>query len=243
MNEIEELLEIARILVAAEPFDLKSKYRYWNARAFGGELPNLPLVWTRSRRLGGYVKALVKYDNMLQKRMGEGNITLKKLAISNFLQMSEERFDEIMLHEMIHVYVMGVLGKTESHGYEFLRKRREVQSKTGIKIPITEDISGMEIAEDVPDREVGVLLAKKKDGKTMMQVFGLRAFNRLYRNIIDEMKRKEYWYPWFALVESKERELQKYPEQRKYRRGWYLVQDSFAKDILQEGRVLAEVAV
>lgn len=243
MNEIEELLEVARILVAAEPFDLKSKYRYWNSKGFGGELPSIPMKWVRSKRVGGYVEATVRYKTPMDRRLGTGEVTLKKLAVSNFLQMSEERFDEILLHEMIHVYVMGILGKAGrggGHGADFLAKRREVSSKTGVNIPMTEDISGLQLAEDVPDKDVGVLLAKR-DGKTLMQVFNLNVLKRVYRNVADTMERRGY--PWFAFIQSNERELQKYPEQRKYNRRWYKVNDSLVNDIMRGGRILQEVTV
>jgi hypothetical protein len=239
-----EMLDVARLLLAAEPFDLKSKYRYWNSKGFGGELPSIPMKWVRSKRVGGYVSATVKYKSQIDRRLGTGEVTLKKLAVSNFLQMSEERFDEILLHEMIHVYVMGILGKAGrggGHGAYFLTKRREVMGKTGVNIPMTEDISGLDLAEDVPDKDVGVLLAKK-DGKTLMQVFNLNVLKRVYRNVADVMEKHGY-YPWFAFIQSSERELQKYPEQRKYRRGWYKIPDSLVNDIMRGGRILQEVTV
>jgi len=239
-----EILDVARLMIAVEPFDLKAKFRYWNSKGFGGELPNLPMKWVRSKKVGGYVEAMVRYKTPMDRRLGNGEVTLKKLAISNFLQMSEQRFDEIMLHEMIHVYVMGVLqkaGRGSGHGSYFMAKRREVMGKTGVNIPLKEDISGMDLADDVPNKEVGVILAKR-DGKTFMQVFNLKVLKRVYKNVAELMELRGY-YPWFAFVESDKRELQKYPEQRKYGRGWYKVNESMAQDILNGGNVLAQAAV
>ena len=244
MNEVRELLIIAKVVLGVEPFDLNSKYRHWNSRAFGGELPSLPLKWIRSKRVGGMVRASIRYDNPFDRRMGKGNITLKDLSISNFLKMDEARFDGIMLHEMVHVYNLGVLGINErrgGHGSQFLEKRREVASKTGVDIPLTEDISNLELAEDIPEKQVGVVLAKK-GSKTLMQVFSMRSLIQQSQQIADRLRSRNYLYPWFAILGSKERELMKYPEQRKEGRSWWVIADSFADELLRGGVVITQAA-
>ena len=43
-------------LNASAPFDLDSKFAFWNAKAFGNELPSIPLRWATLKNVGGQVQ-------------------------------------------------------------------------------------------------------------------------------------------------------------------------------------------
>jgi hypothetical protein len=224
---------IAEIIAADPKYNLQGKYRYWNAKAFGGELPPIPIKWMRSKTMGGRVRATLSRST--------GDITLKNMAISNYLVMDEERLDGIMLHEMVHVYVLGVLGLAErsgGHGREFYKKMREVSSKTGIHVPVTEDITGLEISEDVPTKPIGVVLAINNAGKKVMQVFNVRSLIRSSREIPERLE--ALGYKWFAILQVKDRELMKFPEQRKFGRKWWLIDSSEMNRIMGGEMVLID---
>ena len=242
MNEAEELLKIAKGLFANENYNIKAKYRYWNSKGFGGELPSVSMGWTRSKTVGGRVTGTAKVENrLLYNLTGEGaKITIKKLELSNFLARDEEFLDSILLHEMVHVYVMGVLGRNEprgGHGRKFLEKRKEVALKTGVKIPLTEDLSGTEeISKEVPSKEVAVILMEMS-GRKLMQVLNKNAFMRAKNAIMEKLG----IYPWVRVLLSDERRLLMFPEQRKFGRRWVYVKSDLWNAVLQGGRVLEKI--
>lgn len=243
VSESLELLRIAREMLA-EDYDLKGKYDFWNRKAFGGELPRVPLGWIRSKKVGGQVSASAKITDPVTYRItGKADITVKKLVLSNFLVGAEDRLDALMLHEMIHVYVLGVLGINErpgGHGPNFQAMRKEIQSKTGIKIPVTEDITGLEVSPEVRTRPFGVVLAKR-GGKLLMQMLNLNSFRRLKGEILSYMLDNDYLFPWARLLITDERELLKHTEQRKFGRRWSVIDRDLWEKLLESGKVVGVI--
>ena len=120
-------------------------------------------------------------------------------------------------------------------------KRKEVQSKTGIKIPLTEALSGAEeVSEVVPSKEVVVVLANR-GGKRLMQVLNRNSFQRAKNAIIEKLQSNDYLYPWVRVLLTDERELLKYPEQRKFGRRWSVIKSDLWSQILNGGRVLEKI--
>ena len=82
--------------------DLKKMYMTFNSIYFGDELPkDIPISWYKSKRLAGEIAIAVK---------GRGEYKevayVAHLKISNVLERDKKSVVAIMLHEMIHVYVI-----------------------------------------------------------------------------------------------------------------------------------------
>jgi len=225
-----------------DDFDLKSRYRYWNTRLFGGELTDVPLGWTRSKTIGGRVVARALILNReLYKRTGQADITVRKLELSDFMKMDQDRADAILIHEMIHVWVMTKLGLNErpgGHGANFYAKLREMKSNSGLDIPVTEQIDVLEVSDDVEAKTVGVALIEHHNGKKYCQVMSKGYFLAIRSDIKRDFDRNNY--PWSALVMSDNKNLLKYKQQRKFGRTWYGIEQSLVNSIMNYGETIEE---
>lgn len=124
--------------------NLDALYRDLNKKYFNGQLPIVKTKWTNTRTKGGSVKAL-HYKK-------EDRIEIKFLEISNHTVMDKDRLYGLMMHEMIHVFVLGILQMNEpngGHGFNFMMKHKELQQITPFDIPLTDDISNAEISSHV----------------------------------------------------------------------------------------------
>jgi len=189
---------------ARKTFNLKTEYSKWNRMLFGGELPDIPLKWVRSKRVGGYVQVMVN-------RM-TGESTAKVLAISDFLTLDENRFNQIMIHEMIHVWQAqyNIRESKGNHGRQFITKARELGPKVGLKIPLTEDISDLEASDAVQSKDFIVVLisgAKDKDGH---MIFTESNWNSKKAKFEADLKKLSSMYGIkFEVVKSNDRGLLK----------------------------------
>ncbi len=155
---IEELLED---VIKSTEYNLEEKYKLFNKLYFYNLLPTIPLSYSKSKTVGGQVKA--RYT----KALGGGNVLVQgslSLTITNLYKRTEEQFDAILLHEMIHVYFIVNGNFTEQHGRYFNDLRKEISEKSGIDIPLTDNISDLELESD-KNTKMGVILLKRKDGR------------------------------------------------------------------------------
>lgn len=93
---------------------LEEKFRSFNERFFGGELP-VPRF-----RIGRGARLLGSY--------GRGVLT-----VSAYWDVPEVEIDKVLLHEMIHLWQEQSFGKAD-HGRSFKAKAAEINSATGYDI-------------------------------------------------------------------------------------------------------------
>lgn len=225
-------------VTAALNIDLNAKYRYWNDKAFDGLLPIIPVVWMKSKRIGGSVHGT--YNRMT------GVTISTKMDISEYLVTDEEKLDAVMLHEMVHVKMsVEFTGKDYGgqHGVFFQKYKREAEQKAGHDIAVSEDLSGWELSEDVEAKDYGVFLINRPNGKTSMKVFNLNAFMRdlpLMKEWIAAFDyAKEYTAVWIV---SKDRILLRYKIKNKFKKwdnDWYPATDIQEK-LIKDGKVICK---
>jgi hypothetical protein len=226
------------ILADRKKFNLQSKYNYWNNKLFGGELPRVPLKWNRSRTFGGAVYKSYVGDLIL----------INKLVISDFLQMDEQRFDAILIHEMIHVWqgANGIREGSGGHGREFHRMAKALGSKAGFTIPLTEDISDMSVNDNIKSKEFVVVLFEGR-GNPGHQLFNVSNWNRNKAQFTNDLQMIARMYNReFTVVLSSDRELMKMRTKngvlgKRGNMSWSVSDAGFAKRIESEGRVLAKI--
>jgi len=142
-------------------YNLDQKYRHFNHLLFGGALPTIPIKWSASMKKASgrvlYVPETFGYH------VKPGSL---RMEISSLFQSTEERLDGIMVHEMIHVWFLGVKndGK-ESHGPAFKAKLAELQHHCHFTIPLSDDITDLEMSDSVRSSEVGVVVMVKNGEK------------------------------------------------------------------------------
>lgn len=129
-------------------------YNKFNVLYFNSELPtDFNIHWMKSKIKGGVVNfSAFKKPQKLQK--------INYLAISNYRPLTQEKLNGLMMHEMIHIYmciknIIYTSGQDKSHGYEFMNKLKELQSKVDFTIPLTEDSN--EINEHIKSKTFDIL--------------------------------------------------------------------------------------
>ena len=70
--------------------------------------------------------------------------------MSSFIETTKERIYGIMMHEMIHVWVVYISRDPyDSHGPKFTSKLKELRKKTPFDIPLTDNTEGLEVSTNV----------------------------------------------------------------------------------------------
>ena len=123
-------------VVDSRNIDLQKEYDELNKLLWDNKLPNVHLVFDSKKN--GYGRVIGFYN----RRTGE--VSIKHLAISNLYKYTYRQFRNILAHEQIHVYQMGVLKNKGGHGWDFHREANRINGM-GLGFEITEK-NGEDIA-------------------------------------------------------------------------------------------------
>lgn len=168
-------------------YDLQAKYNLFNGMYFENRLPKIPLKWGSLKTKSGEVKWHVKPgDGVPERARGRGirrNFsgyvfvpgTMTMTISSNYLR-DEKSLDGILLHEMIHVWMVAVENRIEeNHGPNFERMRREISAKSGIDLPLTDAVRDPIINPDIKIKEIVVMLWTYEDGEQSFAILNKTA--------------------------------------------------------------------
>lgn len=88
-----------------------------------------------------------------------------KIEISTNYPMTQEQFDGILAHEMVHVWcaIQGYL--SAGHDVIFKRKLEEVQAKAPFKIPVKEDVDSLPKVADMASRRMLAVVREDNAGR------------------------------------------------------------------------------
>jgi len=139
-------------------YNLEAKYKDFNQKYFGNNLPNIPVVWARLKGVGGVTRAMT---------LGGGYVLKPDslyIQISNILNRSELSLDAVLIHEMIHVYFISIGDFKEGHGYKFIAMAKNITSKAGFNIPLKDEIEEFGVSDMSKVKAVNVILAKNNTG-------------------------------------------------------------------------------
>ena len=160
---------------------LQAWFTLFNQKYFGGRLPVPALSVGKSRtRLGSLTWKLRR--KVFSKQPGEYTI-----RISNYYDADEITFKSVILHEMIHLYVVaGRLKDTSPHGVIFRREMRRINAD-GWQVSVSAKVVGMKAADSVKvkRRPRIVLAVVMNDGKRLLSVVG-----RNYVRMVDSAVRR-----------------------------------------------------
>ena len=180
---------------------LRTWFRQFNTDYFGSELPMPRIVLSKARtRLGTMA---CKCTHRLMKRV----YTDFTIRISTYYECTEREFQETLLHEMIHYYIMYKhIPDTSSHGKVFREMMHRLNSRYGWHITVSSSMRGRKIADEHgrSRRSAFLVLAiVLDDGSRMLSVVSPRSARKLdvmaqgVKEIVDHS-----WYlssdPYFA---------------------------------------------
>lgn len=128
---------------AAIPF-VKKIYEEYNQKCFGGILPTPNYRISNTKRIWGNVRWWHRHDEIgkiVEQTFG--------LGITKRYDTTEERLIDIIVHEMIHIYII-VTGTpiTAMHGPEFEKVVKEINEKYGRHVESRKGILPEELDSD-----------------------------------------------------------------------------------------------
>lgn len=178
------------IIESKNDFDLDKMYKDYNKKYFSNKLPDIKVVWDSLKGKAGVTLSKIA-KNKKNKKEKIVDIMIK---ISNIYNKSETQVKSVLLHEMIHVYLLnkGIIetkGGDKSHGTEFEKKRKEIEKKAGIPITVTEDINRSNIDNNTINDLSYDVIHYKKDGKNMIAVFKEGFLSKNKKEILERFKK------------------------------------------------------
>lgn len=133
---------------------MKQNFSFYNRKYFKNKLPNnVEFIISRTtRQLGRYTYIYNKYTNYVFSR---------QISISNKFNLTESKFIDILLHEMIHCYIeYNNIIDNNTHGYRFRQIMNEINCKGNHNIEVTAD--GKETINFQKMEESTIVLLKLK---------------------------------------------------------------------------------
>lgn len=152
---------------------LHAWFRQFNADYFGDELPVPRIALSKARtRLGS-----LTYSRVL--RLSGWKYTDFVIRISIYYECTEREFQETLLHEMIHYYIMYKrITDTSSHGKEFRQIMQRLNSEHGWHITVSTSMHKHKLTPSHPESSPAsflVLALVLDDGTRMLSVVNVRS--------------------------------------------------------------------
>lgn len=139
---------------------IRSKFIEFNTLFFDGKLPEPPFELSRARKTLGQVvyrrshgtNGMWHYDNFI-------------IRISSCIDMSETEWEDTILHEMIHLWILSNQWTDSSaHGMLFRHKMKELNTRHGRHITICHR-SAEELEQDRSPRQHFICVTLLSDGR------------------------------------------------------------------------------
>ena len=176
-------------------------FTVFNNDYFGGKLPLPDLALSKSKtRLGSMSCKHVT-------RFGRTKVYDFAIRISNYYDMTERQFQNVLLHEMIHYSITYTgMKDTAPHGVVFRGMAEAKKKKYGWDINVWVSIRNVKIADDKILKPFLVLALELQTGERLLTVV-----NPKYANKVDVMARGVKKISRFAWYLSKDKYFIHYP--------------------------------
>jgi hypothetical protein len=203
--------------IERDKINLQEEYDKLNQQLFDGKLPKVPLRWDSMKRAYGKVTGL--YNRFTRE------VFIKELQMSSLYKLTYRQFKNIMAHEMIHVWQMGIMKEKGGHGWDFMRQARRINSM-GLGFNITE-----KNGEDIAVADDAMANAKKRtligiilniDGEYGLTVTTPNVYNTefdLIQGLFERLvNRGQYRNVEITVVETTSPQIMNLPVSRTFRR-------------------------
>lgn len=232
-------------IVDFDEINLQHEYDKLNALLFQGSLQPVQMIWNTRRSAHGTVKAT-------RNRM-TGQITIRSLGISKFLDVPYKVFKDTLAHEMIHVYLLQQ-GIDDGHGWRFIREMNRINSMGhGFNVSVRLDSSQFELSRhaQAKAKDMVFILMETNLKKNMLAVTSPVVFQRegkeieaLYSKLI---RSGRYGINWAKgeFYSSNNPKLLKYSAQRTFRTkfGYVIINQELADELKSGARLIGSFKV
>lgn len=241
-------------------YNLQDKFNKFNRELFNSELPNVPIQWSKLKNVSGKVEyKIIRKSPKPDARLVRIGIVDKnkgvelvpnsvRIKISNLHKRTEEELDGILVHEMIHLYMVSNGEYFENHGSKFNAKLKELNAKTNFEIPLTDKVGILEL-EGSQLKEVVVVYIQKQGYDS----FGLLNSKVVDNQLINEIENKFRYFvknnsvKQVTVVRIKSIEWSRIASQLPIARSlktvkYYKVPDlTYVNDLENNGKVLTQI--
>lgn len=139
---------------------VREAFRSYNARIFGGELPEPRFAVTAARTFRG---KLVYRRRRRGLKMENHDFELR---ISRLFDLPEREWEDVVIHEMIHLHIAHKgIADTSPHGKVFRKLMADINSRHSRRITISARSEGGEDDSDSRIRGHYLCLGRLRDGR------------------------------------------------------------------------------
>jgi len=223
-------------IVDPKSINLQREYDKFNRLIFQGELPKIPLKWTRSKKVGGTAGFLVpkatRYDSKTWKITG--------LTVSYFYEETYKEFLSDFIHEMIHIWEVhtGVANPNMQHAKAFMDKMKEINQRfPEIDITVKKNATHLKPSAAIKKKEYAVLTMKRKDGAhALVAVYNSAVFNDVVKQLTDTSRDYKDRYEFIEAMLVHTNFLEKFKVLQKFdsRLGMYPISAGVLKHLRQD---------
>lgn len=170
---------------------LREKYQYFNNLCFNNSLPDIDIKLSRSRTAGGNLRF-----HYLKNAFGVKKVKSPVISISIIYDLPQDVVEDVLIHEMIHYYILvKKLKDTSMHGVVFRREMERINTTYNRNITITLKNTDIDYSQDTQRKMHFVCVFKHTDGRTMFAPTTKSSFRKLWKQMetataITEIK----WY-------------------------------------------------
>lgn len=140
---------------------VKNQFDRYNAEIFEGKLPQVPLALSRGTRYLGKVE----YKRVRKPFSRTVEISDIIVRISGVREFDQAELDDVIIHEMIHLYILvSGIQDTSAHGKVFRTMMDDINARFGRHITISHRTTEEELREDQTLREHIVCVSQLPGG-------------------------------------------------------------------------------
>lgn len=142
--------------------EIRLRFDHFNREIFGGKLPEPAFKVTGARHTMGSLR----YRTQRTLTGGTRHYAFT-LCMSNAFELTPDDWDDVLIHEMIHLEILsGTVSDTSAHGKLFRARMSQINSDFGRHITISRRMNTDELKSDGRIRLHHVCLCTLPDGRT-----------------------------------------------------------------------------
>lgn len=223
-EEIEEIIISeeeynAEDVVDFDNINLRKEFNKLNNILFNGEVPEIPLKWSKRKTALGHVRQKIN--------RATGQIFDMELWISTFFEVTYRQFLNVLAHEMIHVLLntQNSNNTFDPHGREFMREAERINS-LGLGFNITktngEDLALSKQTKERISGQEKIAIVFDFDGQYSVAVTTPRVYKRDHYNLLNTLQhvtnKGRFKRIEVNVIKSSNPELMRYRQQRTFER-------------------------
>lgn len=207
-----------------EKFDLDSEYDKFNKEYFNSELPKIPVTYKNLKPHG----VCIGFKNKATKQL-----RVDRIYISSKYNMDYEHFKKILIHEMIHAYLMNTnRHDTSMHGVWFVGLMKKMNNQYGLNLDTKAEAADLAVPNKKHFAVFLVNKLKEPEGNKFKYLLSICKLEQ-YKEFLETLEaRYEYTFKDLYVLDSTDDALIHYPLARNARTIKYFGIDKESFDYL-----------